>query len=49
MPLEECFELIRTGKTKFPQDYDYEEIFEEVREICLEKKMQENDKNKEID
>lgn len=49
LPLEECFELIRTGKTKFPQDYDYEEIFEEVREICLEKKMQENDKNKEID
>ena len=49
IPLEECFELIRTGKTKFPQDYDYEEIFEEVREICLGNKAQENDKNKEID
>ena len=34
VPLEECFELIRSGKTKFPNDYNYEEIFNRVREKC---------------
>ena len=33
LPLEETFELIRSGKTKFPKNYDYEEIFEKVRNV----------------
>lgn len=33
VPMEECFELIRNGKTKFPYDSRYEEIFENVEEI----------------
>lgn len=35
VPMEECFELIRNGKTKFPYDYRYEEIFEKVEEIYI--------------
>lgn len=34
IPIEECFELIRSKSTKFPNDYDYEEIFQKVRDIC---------------
>lgn len=41
-PMEEVFELIRQGKTKFPKDYDYEEIFDKVRELL-------NNKEKNID
>lgn len=37
-PLEKCFELITSGKTKFPANYDYEEIFQEVRNICYNQK-----------
>lgn len=33
VPIEECFELIRRGETKFPSDYDYENIFSKVKEI----------------
>lgn len=33
VPMQECFELIRSGKTKFPYDSRYEEIFEKVEEI----------------
>ena len=33
VPMQECFELIRSGRTKFPNDYDYEEIFNKVKEI----------------
>lgn len=33
VPMEEAFELIRTGRTKFPKDDRYENIFEKVREI----------------
>ena len=33
LPLEETFELIRSGRTKFPKNYDYEEIFEKVRNV----------------
>lgn len=33
LPLEETFELIKSGRTKFPKDYDYSEIFEKVKEI----------------
>lgn len=43
IPLEECFELIRSGKTKFPKDYNYEKIFTEVKEICLNKRKEKND------
>lgn len=45
VPLEECFELIRTGQTKFPSDYDYEEIFQKVREICNNDKGSQNKEN----
>ncbi len=37
LPLEETFELIQSGKTKFPKNYNYEEIFEKVRNICNNK------------
>lgn len=33
VPMEDCFELIRNGKTKFPYDSRYEEIFKKVKEI----------------
>lgn len=33
VPMEKCFELIRSGKTKFPKDYDYEEIFKQVEDF----------------
>ncbi len=33
LPLEEAFKLIKSGRTKFPKDYDYSKIFEKVREI----------------
>lgn len=33
LPLEEAFELIRSGRTKFPKNYDYEEIFDKVRNV----------------
>lgn len=37
LPLEETFELIKSGRTKFPKNYDYKEIFEEVKSICNNK------------
>lgn len=33
LPIEETFELIKSGRTKFPKNYNYEEIFEKVRNI----------------
>lgn len=33
VPMQECFELIRNGKTKFPYDSRYEEIFKKVEDI----------------
>ena len=33
LPLEEAFALIKSGRTKFPKDYDYSKIFEKVKEI----------------
>lgn len=41
LPLEETFELIKSGRTKFPKDYNYSKIFEKVREICLGKNEKE--------
>lgn len=35
LPLEETFALIKSGRTKFPTDYDYSEIFQKVRNICI--------------
>ena len=34
LPLEEAFALIKSGRTKFPTNYDYDEIFQEVRDVC---------------
>ena len=31
--MEKCFELIRTGNTKFPDNYDYETIFQKIRDL----------------
>lgn len=39
VPLEKCFELIKTNKTKFPSNYDYEEVFQKVRNICNGRKI----------
>ena len=33
MNLEDAFELIQTGKTKFPKDFNYEPIFKQVKKI----------------
>lgn len=38
-PLEDAFELIKNGKTRFPANYDYEPIFQKVREICYNRKI----------
>ena len=37
LPIEETFELIKSGRTKFPKEYNYEKIFEKVRHICNNK------------
>lgn len=34
LPLEETFALIKSGRTKFPTNYDYEPIFQKIRDIC---------------
>ena len=45
LPLEEAFELIKSGRTKFPKNYDYSEIFEKVKEIYYgEKDIQRGEK-----
>lgn len=33
IPIETCFDLIKSGKTKFPCNYDYEEVFKKVINI----------------
>lgn len=33
LPLEEVLELIRSGRTRFPKNFDYEEIFQKVKNI----------------
>lgn len=42
LPLEEAFELIKKGKTRFPKKFDYEEIFQKVRNIRDGRKINEN-------
>ena len=39
LPLEETFKLIQSGRTKFPIDYDYEQIFQKVRDICKDRSI----------
>ena len=41
LPLEETFELIKSGRTKFPKNFDYEKIFEKVRNVYYNKNKQE--------
>ena len=41
LPLEETFELIKSGRTKFPKNVDYEKIFEKVRNVYYNKNKQE--------
>ena len=33
LPLEETFQLLKCGRTKFPKNFDYSDIFEKVRNI----------------
>lgn len=44
IPMEEAFDMIRTGKTKFPKQQglvNYEKIFKNVRSICIDKNLPE--------
>lgn len=44
VPMEQAFEMIKNGKTKFPKqsgNVNYEQVFSNVREICLNKNLQE--------
>ena len=44
IPMEEAFEMIKLGKTKFPRqqgNVNYDKIFKNVREKCLNKNPQE--------
>ena len=42
LPLDEAFELIKSGRTRFPKDFDYEEIFQKVRNVRDGRKIDEN-------
>ena len=44
IPMEDAFELIRQGKTKFHYDKRYEKIFKQVREYYQEKDNQDREK-----
>ena len=37
IPMEELFEMMRQGKTKFPYDIRFEKLFEQVRNIYKER------------
>ncbi|MBR2786209.1 MAG: NUDIX hydrolase [Clostridia bacterium] len=44
VPMEQAFEMIKNGKTKFPKqgaNVNYEQIFKNVRGVCLNKNLQE--------
>lgn len=44
VPMEEAFDMIKSGKTKFPKQQgntNYDKIFEKVREKCLNRNPQE--------
>lgn len=38
LPLEEVLALIRSGRTKFPADFNYEEIFQKLRDVIDNKR-----------
>lgn len=38
LPLEETFQLLKCGRTKFPKNFDYSKIFEKVRSIYYGRK-----------
>lgn len=44
--MEEVFEMLQQGKTRFPKDFDYEKIFTKVRDICQEKSDQQQNQNR---
>lgn len=45
LPLNEAFALIKSGRTKFPKNYDYSNIFEKVKKIYYgEKDIQRGEK-----
>lgn len=49
VPMEDAFNMIKNGKTKFPKqggNVSYEKIFNNVREFCRGKDLQEHDINK---
>lgn len=44
--MEEVFEMLQQGKTRFPKDFDYEKIFKKVRDICQGKSNQQQNQNR---
>lgn len=42
IPYQECFDLIRQGKTKFPYDNRYEKMFMDIEEYIKGKKKEKN-------
>lgn len=38
LPLDETLALIRSGRTKFPADFNYEEIFQKLRDVIDNKR-----------
>ena len=42
VPYQECFELIRQGKTKFPYDKRYEKMFKKIEEYIKGKNIENN-------
>ena len=44
LSMEEVFELIRQGKTKFPYDNRYEKVFKQVKDYYQEKNKQDREK-----
>ena len=38
--MEDVFEMIRKGKTKFPYDKRYEKMFNKIKEIFMQKKQE---------
>ena len=38
--MEDVFEMIRQGKTKFPYDKRYEKMFNKIKEIFMQKKQE---------
>lgn len=42
IPYQECFDLIRQGKTKFPYDKRYEKMFKKIEEHIKGKKIENN-------